>query len=721
MRRSIVAALLIPLLLSLGCSDDVASAGGGTDTADALEAEDISPPDVTQDSLQGEKDAEDPADSSSSEDVPAPLDAESGDVIPDAAPAPDGSEPTDVIAPEDATGEEGGETGAPDAVEEDITGEDITAEDATIPPEPDAVEEDSPCVPDCAEKQCGGDGCGGACGTCEAAEACSDEGLCECVPSCETKQCGLNGCGGICGLCPAGIPCGPTGFCIGSEPAETCGDLMECMVEIGCGCSGIDCPTDIGARLACIDSCQASAPCTTFCFSDTPEVDEELLALDSCVELQCPEVTADCLLGACEPEAEPCLEGGVLGCTDILKCVDACPSEACEATCTLEASATAVLQYEAHTNCVETLCPAEEAFCLAWASAVACPQLVPACAIVTGTGLCDVAESCTLDCGLVAPAKDCLETCMNGLDPAAAQSFGEAAACAFTACEASPAGITGACFFDALTGLACADLLQSCAPCDVDLLVDFDPAFSVSTMEVGSGGIPGESIDVDPENGPEDCAPSGNCSQGLDNQLALLTSFGINNALAESIESGSLAILGEGAGAPGAITAIHIYSGGAADASCPLQTGGCDAVLAKEAFGSDCSPIASVGNVAIAADGSFTAGGDDAVIPLPLAFEAGVTLVIPLRRAKLAGTLTVTDEGITLTDAVFGGALRKKELGETISVLPGDSFAGLSKELILGLLEAIEADIDTDGDGVDDALSIGLAVNAVPTTIVGVE
>ena len=58
------------------------------------------------------------------------------------------------------------------------------------------------CVPACAGKQCGDDGCGGKCGTCLGQEVCTD-GTCLCVPACAGKQCGDDGCGGTCGTCPA--------------------------------------------------------------------------------------------------------------------------------------------------------------------------------------------------------------------------------------------------------------------------------------------------------------------------------------------------------------------------------------------------------------------------------------------------------------------------------------------------------------------------------------
>ncbi len=54
------------------------------------------------------------------------------------------------------------------------------------------------CFPSCVGKECGNDGCGGSCGTCET--WCSEEGFC-CVPDCTDKECGDDGCGGSCGSC----------------------------------------------------------------------------------------------------------------------------------------------------------------------------------------------------------------------------------------------------------------------------------------------------------------------------------------------------------------------------------------------------------------------------------------------------------------------------------------------------------------------------------------
>ena len=63
------------------------------------------------------------------------------------------------------------------------------------------------CTPNCEEKECGGDGCGGSCGECTGQDACV-VGQCVCQPVCADKECGDDGCGGTCGYL-----CGPDEGC----------------------------------------------------------------------------------------------------------------------------------------------------------------------------------------------------------------------------------------------------------------------------------------------------------------------------------------------------------------------------------------------------------------------------------------------------------------------------------------------------------------------------
>ena len=69
-----------------------------------------------------------------------------------------------------------------------------------------AMDTETACLPQCDERHCGDDGCGGICGSCFtpggalAPELCMADGTC-CEQQCVDKLCGDDGCGGTCGQC----------------------------------------------------------------------------------------------------------------------------------------------------------------------------------------------------------------------------------------------------------------------------------------------------------------------------------------------------------------------------------------------------------------------------------------------------------------------------------------------------------------------------------------
>ncbi len=106
------------------------------------------------------------------------------------------------------------------------------------------------CAPDCGDRECGDDGCGGSCGECPDGAPCED-GVCACVPSCVDRQCGDDGCGGSCGECPPGFDC-DDGVCV-CEPQ----------------CAGKDCGPD-GCGGSCgecdpYSTCDAQGVCASTC------------------------------------------------------------------------------------------------------------------------------------------------------------------------------------------------------------------------------------------------------------------------------------------------------------------------------------------------------------------------------------------------------------------------------------------------------------------------
>lgn len=88
---------------------------------------------------------------------------------------------------------------------------------------------DAVCTPNCSDRTCGNDGCGGSCGACDAGQVCTG-GLC-CVPESRSATCGgrcgtwSNNCGQPieCSRCAAGRVCLSNGSC-----AIACTDNNDC-------------------------------------------------------------------------------------------------------------------------------------------------------------------------------------------------------------------------------------------------------------------------------------------------------------------------------------------------------------------------------------------------------------------------------------------------------------------------------------------------------------
>jgi hypothetical protein len=123
------------------------------------------------------------------------------------------------------------------------------------------------CTPACTGRDCGADGCGGSCGSCDEGESCQD-GACttNCVPDCAGKACGDNGCGESCGNCAGGRTCVNGTCCTPASVPETCaGDCghttNNCGQAVNCG----SCPTETCADQPCKDGGDSAASCV-----DTP-------------------------------------------------------------------------------------------------------------------------------------------------------------------------------------------------------------------------------------------------------------------------------------------------------------------------------------------------------------------------------------------------------------------------------------------------------------------
>jgi hypothetical protein len=261
----------------------------------------------------------------------------------------------------------------PEDVHYDLPQLDLVAEVADLPP---------PCVPDCAGKECGEDGCGGTCGLCPTDHKCTEEFTCIlfCEPKCTGKQCGDDGCGGSCGDCPFqmacfegscqcnpqcnGKDCGPDG-CGGScgtclqdficSPFGTCDEICKPACEGKLcgddGCGGVcgTCPPGL--------FCSPEGECTDTCY---PDCVGKQCGPDGCGGFCgfCPCPT--CGAGQVECNAKgKCVESTAgIGCNDLILCLNDCISgdTGCQTACFNSATPQAQTMYEDLIDCIVVQC-----------------------------------------------------------------------------------------------------------------------------------------------------------------------------------------------------------------------------------------------------------------------------------------------------------------------------------------------------------------------------
>ncbi len=165
------------------------------------------------------------------------------------------------------------------------------------------------CCPECAGLECGDDGCGGSCGECEGNGECV-EGACVCEPDCQGRNCGDDGCGSQCGVCSPKEEClNGTCHCAFLQCGDACCFEDEICYEDSCckaTCNGVECGVN-----KCGESC-----------GDCPET-------EVCVANEC--CTPDCSGKECGPDGcgGQCGDCGDLPCEEFLCCVPDCEGKQC--------------------------------------------------------------------------------------------------------------------------------------------------------------------------------------------------------------------------------------------------------------------------------------------------------------------------------------------------------------------------------------------------------
>lgn len=258
--------------------------------------------------------------------------------------------------------------------------------------------------------------------------------------------------------------------------------------------------------------------------------------------------------------------------------------------------------------------------------------------------------------------------------------------------------------------------------------VGFSPTVQrLNYMAIGEGGHAGEAADVDGD--PATCAPYGDCDAGYDNSMgglfeSLKQFLDVNQELSSLVENGGLNLLAELVTVKydGSSFGVNMYLAEPVlpKYQCNFQTTKCEYLVDGGAIDLDtCLPFVTFDN-AIIVDGVLTAGGFGYEFAWVLPFVPGSPMAVTILNARIVADVQLTAGGELTLVGVIGGAIPKETLIDAVDDLP-DQGLPISKDMIKSLLGTmITNDIDTNGDGVKDAASIGIKFTSIGGEIVGV-
>ncbi len=260
------------------------------------------------------------------------------------------------------------------------------------------------------------------------------------------------------------------------------------------------------------------------------------------------------------------------------------------------------------------------------------------------------------------------------------------------------------------------------------------PTLIKTMLRIGTDGNPGAGLDLDDDPAtcspqPDPLVPDAECSAGIENAmwgLGLLA----NDYLTTDVEAGSLNVLVElpGWDDDGCVFTMNFYKGTRVPAdppACPAGGEPCDYEIFADSFDASCMANSTIPGAVVS--GTHLSAGPSVQPYLFTLVVVGLDLVIPVHEARFEGELTPGAVGPAALSGIIGGWIVHDELMAVFeAILPGEyPFPG--KDAVIQLVEdlylndIIVNDRDMDGDTVMDAASVGVIIEAVPATIVGID
>ena len=517
--------------------------------------------------------------------------------------------------------------------------------------------------------------------------------------------------------CDDGNPCSFGDYCNKKGQCKK-GLKSNCNDDNSCTDDSCD-PLSGCVHIPISGECDDGNPCTQLsvcsggiCHSPVAQCnDDNPCTIDTCLpELGCDHQPKE---GACDDgnactdgdtcNNGQCISGNPTNCDDDTICTnDKCdPTFGCYQTLTSDpCCAGAVHKCDDGNPCTTDSCGADGVGCLN----------------ENNTGPCDDDNPCTLND--ICAASECdsgpLDTCNDG-NPCTDDSCSEAVGCQhFTVAGTCDDGIECT-FNDSCMGGKCIGDASDCK-----CVPDFSPIVGKATsLNIGLNGNPTQGINVDNK---ATCSPPTDCTAGIDNALAPL-SFFANTNLDVEVNNGGVLLLFEfrNIKTDGTLFQVALHSGKLVNKSCKFNEDECEYLVEQELIDEECNPKILINNATIV-NGKLSGGGPGTNMTLlvPL-FGSTLTPVTLFYGGIEADVIVKNGKLVSMSNGVLGGAFEKSLFSEILAQVPAGDLPA-PKEAIVDLINLVVVnDIDTTGDGVQNAVSVGFTFDAIGATIVGID
>jgi hypothetical protein len=240
-----------------------------------------------------------------------------------------------------------------------------------------------------------------------------------------------------------------------------------------------------------------------------------------------------------------------------------------------------------------------------------------------------------------------------------------------------------------------------------------------ATLEYAKDGNLGNGVDVDDD--PTTCSPKGYCIQGIDNAFSKLDWL-FNTEMRDAAMDGSYAMLleYEGLKTNGSQFMIKMYYGARIDpVTCDPTSSGCNYAVYPDSLQNGCDAVDIFDNATISGT-KLRAGGATYSVPVNIIFEDFHAPVM-MHRAKINATVSVENGKIVSGAGAIGGAIVFQDLLDALASIPEDKYTPrYKKDIVQSYANMfLKPDIDLDGDGTDESISVGMRFSIVSGNLIG--